>query len=98
MRKIGYPRRRTLTNLAAAAISPGNLLATIAIMQQAAKQKSTSQYEDVRRVLNNIQRSQNALIKNINNNKKAPANFQAPTAEPRKLPFPPTATSLPIIM
>lgn len=75
LRKTGYPRRRTLTNLAAAAcIALVTSLATIAIMQQAARQKSTSQYEDVRRVLNNIQRSQNALIKDINNNKKAPAN------------------------
>jgi len=75
MRKTGYPRRRTLTNLAAAAcIALVTSLATIAIMQQAARQKSTSQYEDVRRVLNNIQRSQNALIKDMNNNKKAPAN------------------------
>jgi S1-C subfamily serine protease len=75
LRKAGYPRRRTLTNLAAAAcIALVTSLATIAIMQQAARQKSTSQYEDVRRVLNNIQRSQNALIKDINNNKKAPAN------------------------
>lgn len=75
MRKTTYPRRRTLTNLAAAAcIALVTSLSTIAIMQQAAKQKSTAQYEDVRRVLNNIQRSQNALIKDINNNKKAPAN------------------------
>lgn len=75
LRKVSYPRRRTLTNLAAAAcIALVTSLGTIAIMQQAAKQKSTSQYEDVRRVLNNIQRSQNALIKDINSNKKAPAN------------------------
>lgn len=75
LRKVSYPRRRTLTNLAAAAcIALVTSLGTIAIMQQAAKQRSTSQYEDVRRVLNNIQRSQNALIKDINSNKKAPAN------------------------
>jgi S1-C subfamily serine protease len=76
LRKVSYPRRRTLTNLAAAAcIALVTSLGTIAIMQQAAKQKSTAQYEDVRRVLNNIQRSQNALIKDINSsNKKAPAN------------------------
>ncbi|TWI88429.1 S1C family serine protease [Chitinophaga japonensis] len=68
-------RRRALTNLAAAAcIALVTSLTTIAIMQQAAKRKSTAQYEDVRRVLNNIQRSQNALINDINSNKKAPAN------------------------
>jgi S1-C subfamily serine protease len=75
LRKNSYPRRRALTNLAAAAcIALVTSLTTIAVMQQAAKQKSTAQYEDVRRVLNNIQRSQNALIKDINKDKKAPAN------------------------
>jgi len=71
-----YPRRRTITNLAAAAcIALVTSLSTIAIMQRAAKQKTTAQYEDVRRVLNNIQRSQNALINNMNStSKKAPAN------------------------
>jgi len=68
--------RRALTNLAAAAcIALVTSLSTIAIMQQATKQKTTAQYEDVRRVLNNIQRSQNALINDMNSSrKKAPAN------------------------
>ncbi|MBC9932490.1 S1C family serine protease [Chitinophaga qingshengii] len=68
-------RRRTITNLAAAAcIALVTSLSTIAVLQNAAKNKSTAQYEDVRRVLNNIQRSQNALINDINNKKKAPVN------------------------
>lgn len=67
--------RRTWVNLAAAAcIALVTSLSTIAIMQKASKKASTAQYEDVRRVLNNIQRSQNALIHNINSNKKAPLN------------------------
>jgi S1-C subfamily serine protease len=75
LRKVSYPRRRALTNLAAAAcIALVTSLTTIAIMQQAAKQKSTAQYEDVRRVVNNIQRSQNALINDMNSQKKAPVN------------------------
>jgi S1-C subfamily serine protease len=74
-KNTSYPRRRLLTNLAAAAcIALVTSLSTIAIMQRAAKQKTTAQYEDVRRVLNNIQRSQNALISNMNSGKKAPAN------------------------
>ncbi len=73
MRKTSYPSRRALTNLAAAAcIALVTSLSTIAIMQRAAKQKTTAQYEDVRRVLNNIQRSQNALINDMNSSKKAP--------------------------
>ncbi|GEP92203.1 serine protease, S1-C subfamily, contains C-terminal PDZ domain [Chitinophaga terrae (ex Kim and Jung 2007)] len=68
-------RRRTITNLAAAAcIALVTSLSTIAVMQHDAKRKSTAQYEDVRRVLNNIQRSQNALINDINNKKRAPLN------------------------
>lgn len=68
-------RRRTITNLAAAAcIALVTSLSTIAVLQNAAKNKSTAQYEDVRRVLNNIQRSQNALINDINNKNRAPAN------------------------
>lgn len=68
-------RRRTITNLAAAAcIALVTSLSTIAILQNAAKNKSTAQYEDVRRVLNNIQRSQNALINDINNKNRAPVN------------------------
>lgn len=75
LRRTPVTRRRALTNLAAAAcIALVTSLTTIAIMQQAAKRKTTAQYEDVRRVLNNIQRSQNALINDINSNKKAPAN------------------------
>jgi S1-C subfamily serine protease len=68
-------RRRTITNLAAAAcIALVTSLSTIAIMQHDAKKKSSAQYEDVRRVLNNIQRSQNALINDMNNKKRAPLN------------------------
>ncbi|MEC5146690.1 serine protease [Chitinophaga sp. 212800010-3] len=68
-------RRRTITNLAAAAcIALVTSLSTIAIIQNVARNKSTAQYEDVRRVLNNIQRSQNALINDINSKKKAPTN------------------------
>lgn len=67
--------RRMLTNLAAAAcIALITSLSTIALMQKASRQKTTAQYEDVRRVLNNIQRSQNALINDFNSKKKAPAN------------------------
>lgn len=72
---INLRSRRTWINLAAAAcIALVTSLSTIAIMQKASKKASTAQYEDVRRVLNNIQRSQNALINNINSNKKAPLN------------------------
>ncbi|RFS19818.1 serine protease [Chitinophaga silvatica] len=68
-------RRRTITNLAAAAcIALVTSLSTIAVMQHEAKKKSTAQYEDVRRVLNNIQRSQNVLINDFNNKRRAPAN------------------------
>ncbi|PSL47675.1 S1-C subfamily serine protease [Chitinophaga niastensis] len=68
-------RRKTITNLAAAAcIALVTSLTTIAILQNVAKNKSTAQYEDVRRVLNNIQRSQNALINDINKKSKAPTN------------------------
>lgn len=71
---INLRSRRTWVNLAAAAcIALVTSLSTIAIMQKQSKKQSTAQYEDVRRVLNNIQRSQNALIHNINN-KKAPLN------------------------
>lgn len=67
-------RRRTFTNLAAAAcIALVTSLSTIAVLQNAAKNKSTAQYEDVRRVLNNIQRSQNALINDIHKKNNAPA-------------------------
>jgi serine protease Do len=68
-------RRRTITNLAAAAcIALVTSLSTIAVIQNVAKNKSTAQYEDVRRVLNNIQRSQNALINDMNSKSKAPLN------------------------
>lgn len=73
--KTAYLRRRTMTNLAAAAcIALVTSLSTIAIMQKAAKLKSTAQYEDVRRTLNNMQRSQNAFINDYNRKNKAPAN------------------------
>ncbi len=68
-------RRRTITNLAAAAcIALVTSLSTIAILQNNSRNKSTAQYEDVRRVLNNIQRSQNALINDIKDKNKAPVN------------------------
>ncbi|MBV8252972.1 MAG: serine protease [Chitinophaga sp.] len=68
-------RRRTITNLAAAAcIALVTSLSTIAILQNNSRNKSTAQYEDVRRVLNNIQRSQNALINDIKDKNKAPIN------------------------
>ncbi|SFW51116.1 S1C family serine protease [Chitinophaga sancti] len=68
-------RRRLLTNVAAAAcIALVTSLSTIALIQKANRQKTTAQYEDVRRVLNNIQRSQNALINDINSKKRVPAN------------------------
>ncbi|MFY0253939.1 S1C family serine protease [Chitinophaga sp. 30R24] len=68
-------RRRTITNLAAAAcIALVTSLSTIAVLQNVARKNSTAQYEDVRRVLNNIQRSQNALINDINSKNKAPLN------------------------
>ncbi|CAL1519988.1 S1C family serine protease [Chitinophaga sp. MM2321] len=68
-------RRKTITNLAAAAcIALVTSLSTIAVIQKAAKNKSTAQYEDVRRVLNNIQRSQTALMNDINSKNKAPVN------------------------
>jgi len=73
--KIFTISRRLITNMAAAAcIALITSLSTIALMQNANRQKTTAQYEDVRRVLNNIQRSQNALINDINSKKKAPAN------------------------
>ncbi len=68
-------RRRTWRNLAAAAsIALIASLATMAIMQNNAKRSYTSKYEDVRRVLNNIQRSQNALIRDINSKNNPPLN------------------------
>ncbi|MCW3467468.1 S1C family serine protease [Chitinophaga nivalis] len=68
-------RRRTITNLAAAAcIALVTSLSTIAVLQNAARNKSTAQYEDVRRVLNNIQRSQTAIINDINRKNRAPVN------------------------
>jgi serine protease Do len=73
--KVFFITRRMLTNVAAAAcIAMVTSLSTIALMQKATRQKTTAQYEDVRRVLNNIQRSQNALINDFNSKKKAPAN------------------------
>lgn len=72
---IGLRNRRTWLNLAAAAcIALVTSLSTIAIMQKQSKKQSTAQYEDVRRVLNNIQRSQNAIVNTINSGKKAPVN------------------------
>ncbi len=73
--KVVSMRRKTFTNLAAAAcIALVTSLSTIAVMQNASKNKATAQYEDVRRVLNNIQRSQNALMNDIKNTPKAPKN------------------------
>ncbi|RPE09415.1 serine protease [Chitinophaga lutea] len=72
---INMRSRRTWLNLAAAAcIALVTSLATMAIMQKAVKNSSTAQYEDVRRVLSNMQRSQNALIRDIKSNNKAPLN------------------------
>jgi S1-C subfamily serine protease len=74
-KKVFIISRRLVTNMAAAAcIALVTSLSTIALMQKANRQKTTAQYEDVRRVLNNIQRSQNALINDINSKKKAPVN------------------------
>ncbi len=74
-KKVFTISRRLVTNMAAAAcIALVTSLTTMALMQNASRQKTTAQYEDVRRVLNNIQRSQNALINDINSKKKAPAN------------------------
>ncbi|SDF97717.1 S1C family serine protease [Chitinophaga filiformis] len=74
-KKVFTISRRLITNMAAAAcIALVTSLSTIALMQNATRQNTTAQYEDVRRVLNNIQRSQNALINDINSKKKAPAN------------------------
>lgn len=68
-------RRRTWYSVAAAAsIALVTSLATMAIMQRSAKNSYTAKYEDVRRVLNNIQRSQNALIRDINNKNAGPVN------------------------
>lgn len=73
--KVVSISRRMLTNMAAAAcIALVTSLSTIALMQKANRQKTTAQYEDVRRTLNNIQRSQNALINDINSKKRAPVN------------------------
>jgi S1-C subfamily serine protease len=74
-KKVFTISRRLVTNMAAAAcIALVTSLTTMALMQKASRQKTTAQYEDVRRVLNNIQRSQNALINDMNNKKKAPVN------------------------
>lgn len=74
-KKVFTISRRLVTNMAAAAcIALVTSLSTMALMQKASRQKTTAQYEDVRRVLNNIQRSQNALINDINSKKKAPVN------------------------
>ncbi|MCF6407998.1 serine protease [Chitinophaga filiformis] len=74
-KKVFTISKRLVTNMAAAAcIALVTSLSTIAFMQNANRQKTTAQYEDVRRVLNNIQRSQNALINDMNSKKKAPAN------------------------
>lgn len=70
--KVRFIGRRTFTAIAAAAcVALVTSLSTMALMQKAAKKTSSAQYEDVRRVLNNIQRSQNALIRDIKDNKKA---------------------------
>jgi S1-C subfamily serine protease len=70
-----HVRRRAITNLAAAAcIALVTSLSTIAVIQHLSKNKTTAQYEDVRRVLNNIQRSQNALINDMNSKSKPPLN------------------------
>lgn len=72
---INIRNKFTWFNLAAAAcIALLTSVGTIAVMQKAAKNSYTGQYEDVRRVLNNIQRSQNDLNRDINIIKKAPLN------------------------
>jgi serine protease Do len=74
-RKVFSISRRLLVNMAAAAgIALLTSVSTIAFMQKVNRQKTTAEYEDVRRVLNHIQRSQNALINDINSSKKAPVN------------------------
>jgi S1-C subfamily serine protease len=74
-KKVFSISRRLFLNMAAAAgIALLTSVSTIALMQRASRQKTTAEYEDVRRVLNHIQRSQNALINDINSSKKAPAN------------------------
>jgi S1-C subfamily serine protease len=74
-KKVFLISRRLVTNMAAAAcIALLTSLSTIALMQRASRQKTTAQYEDVRRVLNNIQRSQDAIIHDINSKKRAPVN------------------------
>ncbi|MGX5819645.1 trypsin-like peptidase domain-containing protein [Chitinophaga lutea] len=68
-------RRRLWLNLAAAAcIALVTSLATVAVMQNAARNSSSAQYEDVRRVLSSMQQSQNALIRDIKGKNAAPAN------------------------
>lgn len=70
--KFRFIRRRTLTAIAAAAcVALVTSLSTIAVIQKNQKKTSSAQYEDVRRTLYNIQRSQNALIRDIKDNKKA---------------------------
>jgi len=71
---FGISRRLVINMAAAACIALVTSLSTIALMQRASTHKTAAQYEDVRRELNNIQRSQNAIIKDINNKKKAPVN------------------------
>ncbi|MBW8684010.1 S1C family serine protease [Chitinophaga rhizophila] len=74
-KKVFVISRRLVLNMAAAAsIALLASISTIALMQKASRQKTTAEYEDVRRVLNHIQRSQNALIHDINSSKKAPVN------------------------
>lgn len=68
-------RRRVFTGVAAAAcIAIVSSLGTIAWTQHYARHNTNAQYEDVRRVLNTIQRSQNAIINDINSKNHAPLN------------------------
>ncbi len=66
-------RRRLFTGVAAAAcIAIVASLSTIAWTQHNARRSTNAQYEDVRRVLSNIQRSQNAIMNDMKNH--APVN------------------------
>jgi serine protease Do len=78
--KIRFMNRRTITAIAAAAcVALVTSLSTIAIMQKAAKKSTTAQYEGVRRELDNVKRSTNALIREVTAPRKGvpvnPGNF-----------------------
>ncbi|UYQ93940.1 serine protease [Chitinophaga horti] len=73
--KIRFLNRKTLVAVAAAAcVALVTSLGTIAVMQKAAKKTNEAQYEDVRRKVDNIQRSQNDLIRDIKDKRSAPIN------------------------